>query len=147
MYLALLLSPESEAELRRFAPDAPVDLHLTIIHSKTDIRQAAAATRVHNLGEQPQTISAGLPLPSVALPIIGQGVSTDWFGPPTKRVKVLKICSDPFWELRRQAEAILRTRYIPWSTQWNFSPHLTLGKSGYSGSLPITLTFDRLEWR
>lgn len=128
MYLALLLSPESEAELRRFAPDAPTDLHLTIIHSKSEL-------------------VVGLPLPSVALPIIGQGISTDSFGPPTKRVKVLKIDSDPFWELRRQAEAILHKRYIPWSTQWNFSPHLTLGKSGYSGSLPIALTFDRLEWR
>jgi len=128
MYLALLLSLESEAELRRFAPDAPANLHLTIIHSK-ETREMAPL------------------LPSVALPIIGQGVSTDSFGPPTKRVKVLKICSDPFWELRRQAEAILRTRYIPWSTQWNFSPHLTLGKNGYSGSLPVTLTFDRLEWR
>ena len=128
MYLALLLSPESEAELRRFAADAPADLHLTIIHSK-------------------ETRELAPPLPSVMLPMIGQGVSTDWFGPPTKRVKVLKICSDPFWELRRQAEAILRARYIPWSTQWNFSPHLTLGKNGYSSSLPVALTFDRLEWR
>jgi len=128
MYLALLLSPESEAELRRHALDAPANLHLTVIHSK-------------------ETRELALPLPSVTLPIIGQGVSTDSFGPPTKRVKVLKINSDPFWELRRQAEAILHKRYIPWSTQWNFSPHLTLGKGGYSGSLPVALTFDRLEWR
>ena len=69
MYLALLLSPESEAELRRHAPNAPTDLHLTIIHSKNEL-------------------VVGLPLPSVALPIIGQGVSTDSFGPPTKRVKI-----------------------------------------------------------
>lgn len=169
MYLALLLSPESEALLRPYA-DADQHLHITIVHSKAvpdeAQKNALAAALVKKTLETVPSLS------SVALPIVGTATSFTVMGPRTKRVRALEIDSTPFWALRRAAESLLQRLYMPWSTQWNFSPHITLGPlSGVaavavkkqaasrwqsplvsqafgltSPKLPQQLTFDRLQW-
>lgn len=139
MHLALLLAPESEQLIRAIAPKAE-DLHLTVIHSK---QNPPISTSVQTLGD--------LPLPGHHLPIVGIGHKLNVFGPPKKRVHVLELVSDPFWETRRRAEQILSRRYIAWSKEWGFAPHVTLGQltpeEVRAVQFPIQLTFDRLAWR
>ena len=50
---------------------------------------------------------------------------------------------------RTLAEAVLFEANIPWSTQWGFSPHVTLGrgKVKFTDTFPSVVTFNSMEWR
>lgn len=139
MYLALLFAPESEKLLRDWLPSLG-KLHVTVIHSK---QAMPVSTSVQTLKD--------LPLPDLQIPIISEVVKFAVYGPPNQRTQVLELVSDPFWALRRNAEKILHSRYIKWSSQWPFSPHVSLGAVRPEDMkrlrLPLQLRFNRLEWR
>ncbi len=134
MYLALIPDEQTTKALRAFAPALPSDAHCTIIHSKAPL-------------------PAGLPLPEwsklnesfvCAAP---QGVSI--FGGKYK-VRVLKLALNVELDyLRAYAVHSLAEKHIVWSSEWAFSPHVTLG--GADAQLvsepPALLRFDRMEWR
>ena len=51
--------------------------------------------------------------------------------------------------LRRFTELLLRENFIPWSAEWAFSPHVTLGGADAQlvGEPPAVLRFNCMEWR
>ncbi len=120
--------------LRAFAPALPSDAHCTLIHSKAPL-------------------PVGLPLPeyrklngsyACAAP---QEVTI--FGGKYK-VKVLKLALNvELGYLRAWAELFLTEHSISWSSEWAFSPHITLGGTDAQlvGEPPALLRFDRMEWR
>lgn len=136
MYLALIPDEQTLKALRAYAPTLPLDAHCTIIHSKAPL-------------------PAGLPLPgycklngsyACAAPA---GVAV--FGGKYK-VKVLKLTLNvELAFLRAGAEMLLseQRHSIPWSKEWAFSPHVTLGGADAHlvGDPPALLRFDRMEWR
>lgn len=132
MYLALIPDEQTTKALRAFAPALPPDAHCTIIHSKAPLPM-------------------GLPLPAwpgrdVIETFAGELAT---FGSKVK-VAVLKVGLNLDIDyLRRCAELILAARSIPWSSEWAFSPHVTLGGAGAQliGDPPALLRFDRVEWR
>ncbi len=136
MYLALIPDEQTTKALRAFAPALPSDAHCTIIHSKAPL-------------------PAGLPLPELAK-LNGSYVcatpqTITVFGGKYK-VKVLKLAINvELAYLRAYAEQILteQRHSIPWSSEWAFSPHITLGGAGAQlvGDPPALLRFDRMEWR
>jgi len=133
MYLALIPDEQTIKALRAFAPALPSNAHCTIIHSKT-------------------ALPVGLLLPewpklngSYVCAAPGE-IAT--FGGKYK-VQVLKLALNAELEyLRSYAEAALYTRQIPWSKEWAFSPHVTLGRTDTPlvGEPPVMLRFDRMEW-
>ena len=136
MYLALIPDEQTTKALRAFAPALPSDAHCTVIHSKAPL-------------------PAGLPLPvwpnlSVRnVETFPEGVAV--FGGKIK-VAVLKLrIVFELAYLRGSAEQIfLESRpSIPYSSEWAFSPHVTLGGAGAQlvGEPPTLLRFDRMEWR
>lgn len=136
MYLALIPDEQTLKALRAFAPALPSDAHCTIIHSKAPL-------------------PAGLPLPKWPPPSMRcvvtptEGVAV--FGGMVK-VKVLKLrINFELAYLRGSVEQIfLESRpSIPYSSEWAFSPHVTLGGAGAQlvGEPPALLRFDRMEWR
>ncbi len=146
MYLALLPSKESEAAIRAALPQCG-ELHLTIIH----VPNADKPFDIRTTIEYWHDIIGGRLVAAVERLAV--------FGPPASRVLALKLKdrhsqgSDLF-SLRHVAEECLQRAKIAWSKQWEFSPHITLGKAVLFGSvargtasLPNKITFDRLEWR
>jgi len=128
MYLALLPDAESLAALRQFAPTLPTDAHLTVIHSSAVLCPMA------------------LPTWTGELTLAAQGVRL--FGGRIKKpVLVLDSANIPIRSVRKQAEDILRTAVLPWSTGWGFAPHIAIGLGPHSGPMPTTVRFDRMEWR
>lgn len=130
MYLALIPDADSLAALRRFAPSLPSDAHVTIIHSKAQ-----------------SIVPLAVPYWSRAMTLKTNGVAA--FGWKSKVLVLrLNVLNDELIALRSQAETILRDAVLPWSKEWLFSPHVTLGKPLTTiGEAPATLRFDRLEWR
>lgn len=137
MYLALIPDEQTTKTLRAFAPALPSDAHCTIIHSKA----------------QPPERGLSLPKwPNLSLRNVEtfpEGVAI--FG---GRVKVAVLKLRIVFELaylRGSAEQIfLESRpSIPWSSEWAFSPHVTLGGADMQlvGEPPAVLRFDRMEWR
>lgn len=136
MYLALIPDEQTTKALRAFAPALPSDAHCTIIHSKAPL-------------------PTGLPLPKWPnfnlrnVETFPEGVAV--FGGKVK-VAVLKLrVVFELAYLRGSAEQIFteQRRSIPWSKEWAFSPHVTLGGAGAQlvGEPPAVLRFDRMEWR
>ena len=135
MYLALIPDEQTTKALRAFAPALPSDAHCTIIHSKIPL-------------------PAGLPLPKWPnkfnnVEVYAEGVAA--FGGKTKVIVLkLRITFDLAY-LRGSAEQILteQRHSIPWSKEWAFSPHVTLGGASAQlvGEPPALLRFDRMEWR
>lgn len=151
MYLALLPSKDSEAAIRAALPQCG-ELHLTIIHSQIAYFKNDNVVESYwrdivggSLAEEVESLKA--------------------FGPPKAQVLALKLRerhaqgSDLF-SLRHVAEECLQRAKIAWSKQWDFSPHITLGKrdlfpksdasvlAAFAAiALPQQITFDRLEWR
>lgn len=136
MYLALIPDEQTTEALRAFAPALPPDAHCTIIHSKAPL-------------------PAGLPLPKGPslnlrnVETFPEGVAV--FG---GKVKVVVLKLRVVFELaylRGSAEQILaeQRHSIPWSKEWAFSPHVTLGGADAQlvGEPPAVLRFDRMEWR
>lgn len=136
MYLALIPDEQTTKALRAFAPALPSDAHCTIIHSKAPL-------------------PAGLPLPKLPHPLIRnvetfpEGVAV--FGGKVK-VAVLKLrIVFELAYLRGSAEQIFLEERpsIPYSSEWAFSPHVTLGSADAQlvGEPPALLRFNRMEWR
>ena len=134
MYLALIPDEQTTKALRAFAPALPPNAHCTIIHSKAQL-------------------PAGLPLPAWPnkstenVETYPEGVAV--FGGKFK-VSVLKLrVTFELDFLRRFTELLLRENFIPWSAEWAFSPHVTLGGADAQlvGEPPALLRFDRMEWR
>lgn len=134
MYLALIPNEQTTEALRAFAPALPPDAHCTIIHSRAPL-------------------PAGLPLPEWPklngsfVRAAPQGVSV--FGGKYK-VRVLKLVLNVELDyLRAYAVHLLAEKHIVWSSEWAFSPHVTLGGAGAQlfGEPPALLRFDRMEWR
>ena len=128
MYLALLPDADSLAALKRFALSLPDDAHVTIIHSKA-----------HS--------GAPLPIPkwSSALMLKTNGVAS--FGWKSKLVLRLNVLNNELIAIRLQAETILRDANLPWSAEWLFSPHVTIGSQRAKMAPPAALRFDRMAWR
>lgn len=129
MYLALLPDAETLENLRRFAPSLPGDAHLTVIHSKAEL--TAPPVR-----------------PLWFPPLVAESRRVSLFGPARNLIVLeLEKCS-ALEALRFGAERALRSAELPWSAEWPFSPHVTLGKRGDRtvGLAPKTLVFGRLEW-
>lgn len=145
MYLALLPTAESERLIRHAAPEAG-ELHLTVIHSpERSIDPPAITTDAWWAEKKYRTLTA----------LVG-GVGR--FGPPHKPVLALPLAFQGFGAhdladliaLRAVAEVALTGAGIPWSKQWQFRPHVSLGPANVVkvvGVLPRELHFDRLEWR
>lgn len=142
MYLALCLSPNSEKAIRTAVPTAG-ELHLTIIHSPekahaTVLGYASAATMAKY-----KTAQAALPF----------NAYTDGFNTFGGKTKVVALRLQPSWWstlFRETAEAVLFDASISWSKQWQFSPHITLGRGisvELASPLPSVVTFDSMEWR
>lgn len=134
MYLALIPDEQTTKALRAFAPALPSDPHCTIIHSKAPL-------------------PAGLPLPEWPklngsyVHTAPQGLAV--FGGKNK-VRVLKLALNTSFDyLRAYAVHLLAEKHIVWSSEWAFSPHVTLGGSDAQlvGEPPALLRFDRMEWR
>lgn len=140
MYLALIPDEQTTKALRAFAPALPSDAHCTIIHSKALLPEK------------------GLPLPPMSnaelfnIKIVEtESARIEIFGGKYK-VRVLKLkLNYELSYLRTGAEQILteQRHSIPWSKEWAFSPHVTLGGAGaqLAGEPPTLLRFDRMEWR
>jgi len=129
MYLALIPDADTIKVLKAYSPNLPEDVHLTVIHSKVifDIEK--------------------LPLPdSVKLPITAAVAGAAVFGGKNK-VNVLKCHATPLLELRAWAERVLLAQQLSWSSEWTFSPHVTVGKQVSSATKWNFLRFSRLEWR
>lgn len=125
MYLALLPDADSLAALKRFAPALPADAHVTVIHS--------------NSYPLPPAIPAwhgALVLETDTIAVFGRN----------KLGLKLKLSAD-LHRIRAEAEDILRAAGLPWSKQWPFSPHITIGSQRAKTAPPATLRFDRMEWR
>lgn len=136
MYLALIPDEQTTKALRAFAPALPSDAHCTIIHSKAPLP---------------------VDLPSPKWPklngsyVCAAPQDTAVFGGKYK-VRVLKLALNVELQyLRAYAEQILteQRHSIPWSSEWAFSPHVTLGGTNAQlvGEPPAVLRFDRMEWR
>lgn len=145
MYLALLLAAESERLIRHAVPAAG-ELHLTVIHSPERSIDPPATTTDAWWGEKKYRTLTGL---------VG---GVERFGPPQKPVLALPLAFQGFGAhdladlvaLRRVAELALTGAGIPWSKQWQFRPHVSLGPSDVVqvvGVLPREIHFDRLAWR
>lgn len=145
MYLALLLSRESERLIRTAVPSAG-ELHMAVIHSPD--RSAAppsSSTDAWWKLTADRTISA----------FIG---GVERFGPPHKPVSALAMhfglnLNEMFdlITLRGVAECALTSAGIAWSREWAFRPHVSLGPWEVARvpgvPLPRVAYFDRLEWR
>lgn len=140
MYLALIPDEQTTKALRAFAPALPSDAHCTIIHSKTLLPEKGlllphmSNAELFNI-EIVETEPAGIEV----------------FGAKYK-VRVLKLkLNYELSYLRAGAEQILTEQRpsIPWSKDWAFSPHVTLGGASAQlvGEPPAVLRFDRMEWR
>lgn len=138
MYLALIPDEQTTKALRAFAPALPSDAHCTIIHSKAPL-------------------PAGLPLPEWPnlnlrnIETIPETNGIRLYGGKNKVVVLqLRLCFELTF-LRARAEQILteQRHSIPWSKEWAFSPHVTLGGADAQlvGEPPAVLRFDRMEWR
>jgi 2'-5' RNA ligase len=69
------------------------------------------------------------------------------FGWKPKLVLRLNVLNNELIAIRSQAETILRDANLPWSVEWLFSPHITIGGQRAKTAPPTTLRFDRMEWR
>lgn len=128
MYLALFMTSESETALRHFAPDAPKNLHLTVVHVK-GVRPVEAI-----LYHEPS-----LPVECICLEL-------DELGPPERRVRALLMDPTPLLDLRKRVEHLLIRVGISWSREWPFRPHVSVGRSKTVGEPPRSLTFDSVAW-
>lgn len=147
MYLALCLSPESEQAIRTAVPAAG-ELHLTVIHSpepystydlwyKTMPSDARQALKEAALGLLPTPCDCKV-------------LGTALFGGKTKVTVLQLVMNEHLEKLRSLAEAVLFDASIPWSKQWVFSPHITLGRGLpeiASSAFSSVVTFNRMEWR
>jgi 2'-5' RNA ligase len=146
MYLALCLSPESEQAIRTAVPAAG-ELHLTVIHSPEPIAKLKKWREVHTSEAWDALKAASAMLVEESLEAHSEGIVT--FGGKTK-VAALKLnLTNKLDVFRTLAEAVLFDASIPWSKQWSFSPHITLGrgKVKLAETFPSVVTFDRMEWR
>ena len=157
MYLALCLSLESEQAIRTglwwdmLAPATPSEeFHLTVIHSPepystlqhwwmTNSSRAKEDFRRERHGRD------NLLLQPISASVDGLGS----FGGKTKVTALQLVMNGRLEKLRVLAEAVLFDASIPWSKQWGFSPHITLGrgKVKLAETFPSVVTFDRMEWR
>lgn len=136
MYLALIPDEQTTEALRAFAPALPIDAHCTIIHSKAPLPEGLSLPK--------------WPPPSMRC-VVALIEDVAVFGGMVK-VKVLKLrINFELVYLRGSAEQIfLEARpSIPYSSEWAFSPHITLGGADAQliGEPPALLRFDRMEWR
>lgn len=137
MYLALIPDEQTLKALRAFAPALPPDAHCTIIHSKAPL---------------PAT---GLLLPKWPnlnlrnVETFPEGVAV--FGGKIKvAVLKLRIVFELAYLRGSAVQIFLEQRpSIPYSSEWAFSPHVTLGGAGAQlvGEPPALFRFDRMEWR
>ena len=132
MYLALIPDEQTLKALRAFAPALPSDAHCTIIHSKAPL-------------------PAGLPLPKwrIAGHVYTASQGVECFGGKHKIRALTLVPNTELNYLREYAVLILSPARIPWSKEWAFSPHVTLGGADAQlvGEPPTMLRFDRMEWR
>jgi 2'-5' RNA ligase len=150
MYLALRLSPESEQDIRngllwdKEEPVTPSDeFHLTVIHSP----ESTIKLKNHTSEAWDSLKAAGATLIDEPLVAHSEGLVT--FGGRIK-VAALKLnLTNRLDVFRTLAEAVLFEANIPWSTQWGFSPHVTLGrgKVKLTDTFPSVVTFNSMEWR
>ena len=125
MYLALLPDADSLTALKRFAPSLPDDAHVTVIHSNSyPLPPAIPAWR------------GALVLEADMVAVFGRN----------KHGLKFKLNED-LYRIRAEAEAILHAAGLPWSKQWAYVPHVTLGPLRAKMPPPATLRFDRMEWR
>lgn len=147
MYLALRLSLDSEKAIRTAVPTAG-ELHLTIIHSPE--KMPAVKAPVPLLVSASAATMAKYKTAQAALPFIAH---TDGFSTFGGKAKVVALKIQPSWWstlFRETAEAVLFDASLSWSKQWQFSPHITLGRGlsvELASPLPSVVTFDRMEWR
>ena len=150
MYLALRLSPESEQDIRngllwdKVEPVTPSEeFHLTVIHSP----ESTIKLKKHTSEAWEALKAAGAMLTDEPLVAHSEGLVT--FGGRIK-VAALKLnLTNRLDVFRTLAEAVLFEANIPWSTQWGFSPHVTLGrgKVKLTDTFPSVVTFNSMEWR
>lgn len=147
MHLAICLSPESEQAIRTAVPTAG-ELHLTVIHSPEPLstfelwRASTCGAALDKL----RAVRADL----LAHPLNASVDGLGSFGGKTKVTALQLVMNERLEKLRVLAEAVLFDASIPWSKQWGFSPHITLGRGLpeiTSSALPSVVTFDRMEWR
>lgn len=125
MYLALLPDADSLAALKRFAPSLPDDAHVTVIHSNSYPLPPAIPAWHSTLVLETDTVAV--------------------FGRNKLGLK-LKL-NENLYRIRSEAEGILHAAGLPWSKQWAYVPHITLGPLRAKMPPPTTLRFDRMEWR
>lgn len=147
MYLALCLSPESEQAIRTAVPAAG-ELHLTVIHSLKSLStlEAWCVSTSSDAMRELRDARADLLWQTCDCKVFG----TALFGGKTKVTALQLVMNERLEKLRVLAEAVLFDACIPWSKQWGFSPHITLGRGLLeitSSALPSVVTFDRMEWR
>jgi 2'-5' RNA ligase len=150
MYLALRLSAESEQDIRngllwdKVEPVTPSEeFHLTVIHSP----ESTIKLKKHTSEAWEALKAAGAMLTDEPLVAHSEGLVT--FGGRIK-VAALKLnLTNRLDVFRTLAEAVLFEANIPWSTQWGFSPHVTLGrgKVKLTDTFPSVVTFNSMEWR
>ena len=150
MYLALRLSAESEQDIRngllwdKVEPVTPSEeFHLTVIHSP----ESTIKLKKHTSEAWEALKAAGAMLTDEPLVAHSEGLVT--FGGRIK-VAALKLnLTNRLDVFRTLAEAVLFEANIPWSTQWGFSPHVTLGrgKVKLTDTFPSIVTFNSMEWR
>ena len=150
MYLALRLSAESEQDIRngllwdKVEPVTPSEeFHLTVIHSP----ESTIKLKKHTSEAWEALKAAGAMLTDEPLVAHSEGLVT--FGGGIK-VAALKLnLTNRLDVFRTLAEAVLFEANIPWSTQWGFSPHVTLGRGRVklTETFPSVVTFNSMEWR
>ena len=152
MYLALIPDEQTTKALRAFAPALPSNAHCTIIHSKAPL---PAGLPLPEWRELDVLFSSGDRAWSLAVTKLNgsfvcaapQGVSV--FGGKAK-VRVLKLALNVELDyLRAYAVHLLAEKHIVWSSEWAFSPHVTLGGADAQlvGEPPAVLRFNCMEWR
>lgn len=147
MYLALCLSPNSEKAIRTAVPSAG-ELHLTIIHSLE--RMPAVKAPVPLLVNASAATLSWYKSAQTLFPFEALTAGLNTFGGKTKVVALRLQSNAVLRELRELAEAVLFDANISWSKQWQFSPHITLGRGisvELASPLPSVVTFDSMEWR
>jgi 2'-5' RNA ligase len=76
-------------------------------------------------------------------PYVAKGIGLATFGPPEKRVRVVKVKYDSILESDRiWAENLLKKHGVRWRTDYKFVPHVTVE----DGKFREEITFTHLGW-
>lgn len=154
MYLALRLSAESEQDIRngllwdKVEPVTPSEeFHLTVIHSPERAHSLVTSYAERSSEAWEALKAAGAMLTDEPLVAHSEGLVT--FGGRIKVAALQLNLTNRLDVFRTLAEAVLFEANIPWSTQWGFSPHVTLGrgKVKLTDTFPSVVTFNSMEWR